>query len=135
LPRLCEVYPGICLTTEEKARKNFSQDSRRMPVGTMKTEYTEQSIQTIRMAMMFNFISYSILLSHRPHKAHDTSVRFMLSQLKTGTHLTLRKQSNCTCFSTHLFLRLFHLLFLISLTHVGGTIHTKSYSHLPCTRY
>jgi hypothetical protein len=24
LPRLCELYPGICLTTEEKARKNLS---------------------------------------------------------------------------------------------------------------
>ena len=23
--RLCEVYPGICLTSEEKARKNLSQ--------------------------------------------------------------------------------------------------------------
>jgi hypothetical protein len=23
--RLCELYPGICLTTEEKARKNRSQ--------------------------------------------------------------------------------------------------------------
>jgi len=44
VPRLCEVYPGICLTNEEKARKNLSQGSRTMPVGTMKTEYTEQSI-------------------------------------------------------------------------------------------
>jgi hypothetical protein len=26
VPRLCEVYPGFCLTTEEKARKNLSQD-------------------------------------------------------------------------------------------------------------
>jgi len=42
--RLCELYPGICLTTEEKARKNLSQGSRRMQVGTMKTEYTEQNI-------------------------------------------------------------------------------------------
>jgi hypothetical protein len=25
VPRLCEFYPGICLTTEEKARKNLSQ--------------------------------------------------------------------------------------------------------------
>ena len=25
MPRLCEFYPGICLTTEEKARKNLSQ--------------------------------------------------------------------------------------------------------------
>jgi hypothetical protein len=41
MPRLCELHPGICLTTEEKARKNLSQGSRRMPVG---KEYTEQSI-------------------------------------------------------------------------------------------
>ena len=44
VPRLCETYPGICLTTEEKARKNLSQGTRRMSVGMMKTEYTEQSI-------------------------------------------------------------------------------------------
>ena len=44
VPRLCELYPGICLTTEEKARKNLSQGSQRMPVGTMKTGYTEQNI-------------------------------------------------------------------------------------------
>jgi len=36
VPRLCELYPGICLTTEEKARKNLSQGSRRVPAGTMK---------------------------------------------------------------------------------------------------
>jgi hypothetical protein len=27
VPHLGELYPGICLTTEEKARKNLSQDS------------------------------------------------------------------------------------------------------------
>jgi hypothetical protein len=25
VPRLCALHPGICLTTEEKARKNLSQ--------------------------------------------------------------------------------------------------------------
>jgi hypothetical protein len=25
VPSVCELYPGICLTTEEKARKNLSQ--------------------------------------------------------------------------------------------------------------
>jgi len=25
VPRLCGLYPGICLTTEDKARKNLSQ--------------------------------------------------------------------------------------------------------------
>jgi len=33
VPRLCELYPGICLTTGEKAWKNLSQGSRRVPVG------------------------------------------------------------------------------------------------------
>ena len=32
VPRLGELYPGICLTTEEKARKNLSQGSRRVLV-------------------------------------------------------------------------------------------------------
>ena len=44
----CTVFasytPGICLATEDKARKNLSQGSRRVPVGTMKTEYAEQNI-------------------------------------------------------------------------------------------
>ena len=44
VPRICELYTGIWLTAEEKARKNLSQGSRRLPVGTMKTEYTEQNI-------------------------------------------------------------------------------------------
>jgi hypothetical protein len=45
VPRLCELYPGICLTTDKKAWRNLSQGSRRVPVGTMKTEYTEQNIR------------------------------------------------------------------------------------------
>jgi hypothetical protein len=29
VPSLCKLYLGICLTTEEKARKNLSESSRR----------------------------------------------------------------------------------------------------------
>jgi hypothetical protein len=36
VPHLCGFNPGICLTTEEKARENLSQGSRRVPAGTMK---------------------------------------------------------------------------------------------------
>ena len=36
VPRLCGFYPGICLTTEEKARKTLSYGIRRVPAGTMK---------------------------------------------------------------------------------------------------
>jgi len=52
VPRLCELYTGICLTTEEKAQKNLSQGSRRMPDGTMKTEYTEQSIEYTEQSIL-----------------------------------------------------------------------------------
>ena len=59
MPRLCDAYPGICLTTEEKARKNLSQGSLRMPVG---KEYTEQSIhvnKTIRIHNLQNYTKYT----------------------------------------------------------------------------
>jgi hypothetical protein len=32
MPHLCELYPVICHTTEEKAQKNLSQGSQRVPV-------------------------------------------------------------------------------------------------------
>ena len=36
VPRLCGFCPGICLKTDEKAWKNLSQGSRRVPAGTTK---------------------------------------------------------------------------------------------------
>ena len=39
VPRLGELYPGICLTTEEKARKNLSQ-------GNRVQEYVDNSMNT-----------------------------------------------------------------------------------------
>ena len=42
----CELYPGICLTTEEKARKNLSQVSRSVPVGTMNYHHHHQNYCT-----------------------------------------------------------------------------------------
>ena len=34
VPRLCESYLGICLITEEKARKNLSQGTKNLSLGT-----------------------------------------------------------------------------------------------------
>ena len=51
VPRLCEFYPGICLITEEKARKNPSQGSPRVSVGAMKPKYTEQNVHVNRLEM------------------------------------------------------------------------------------
>jgi hypothetical protein len=44
VPRLCKLYPVICLTTEEKAGETLSQGSRKVPVGILKTECTERSV-------------------------------------------------------------------------------------------
>jgi len=38
--RLCEFYPGICLTTEEKAQKNLSQVKKNLGQSTVYI-YTE----------------------------------------------------------------------------------------------
>ena len=35
VPRLCEFYPGICLTTEEKARKTLSQVKKNLSQSTV----------------------------------------------------------------------------------------------------
>jgi hypothetical protein len=42
MPRLGELYPGICLTTEEKARKNLSQGS-----STIQHKETQYSTRTM----------------------------------------------------------------------------------------
>jgi hypothetical protein len=38
VPSLCELYPGICLTTEEKARKNLSQGKKNLSQSTEKPQ-------------------------------------------------------------------------------------------------
>ena len=60
---LCDLYPGICLTTEEKARKNLSQGSRRVPVGTMKTGYTEQNIHDNKTIQNYQRDALNIIYS------------------------------------------------------------------------
>ena len=45
MPRLCEFNPGICLTTEEKARKNLSQGSRRVLVYVLHITKTATQLQ------------------------------------------------------------------------------------------
>jgi len=35
VPRLFEIYPGICITTEEKARKNLREGTKNLSQGTV----------------------------------------------------------------------------------------------------
>ena len=56
VPFLCGLYPGICLTTEEKARKILSQGSRRASVGTIKIH-----TRAIRLHRHNNNNTYQVL--------------------------------------------------------------------------
>ena len=58
MPRLCGFCPGICLTTDEKARKNLSQGGRRVPAGTMKIHK-----HTIRIHRLNNEDTYIRVLN------------------------------------------------------------------------
>jgi hypothetical protein len=40
VPRLCEFYPDICLTTEEKTRKNLSQGKKNLSQVTKNLNYS-----------------------------------------------------------------------------------------------
>jgi hypothetical protein len=44
VPRLGELYPDICLTTEEKARKNLSQGSRTIKIHKPNNKNTQITV-------------------------------------------------------------------------------------------
>jgi hypothetical protein len=54
VPRLCEFDPGICLTTEEKARKNLSQGEKNLSQVkknlSQSTVYIYQNTHTLQNA-------------------------------------------------------------------------------------
>jgi len=52
VPCLCEFNPGICLTTEEKARKNLSQGTFYLKI-------------TVQVHLIFNAL-FALKVSHRP---------------------------------------------------------------------
>jgi len=51
VPRLREFYPGICLTTEEKVRKNLSQGKEKTSVRLMKTLV---NVQTVKQTVTYS---------------------------------------------------------------------------------
>jgi hypothetical protein len=76
--RPCPVFANytlaLRLTTEEKAQKNLSQGSRRVPVGTMNTEYTEQNIH------IKNTINISIKIRNKPKYTKHTTIYKMIKE-------------------------------------------------------
>ena len=65
VPRLCEFYPGICLTNEEKARKNLSQVKKNLIQSTV-----------------------YILPKHPQKHTHYKTHKHTLQNTQTHTHIT-----------------------------------------------
>jgi hypothetical protein len=87
VPRLCGLHPGICLTTEEKARKNLSQGNRRVPTGTMKIHK-----HTIKIHSHNNKNTYITLLNR--NKTIYTLIKNRTKNMKECDNSKIHTSSN-----------------------------------------
>jgi hypothetical protein len=71
VPRLCEFYPGIWLTTEEKARKNFGQ-------GKMTCCLCDVLLAVCYGAMMTHLTTI-VLLYHHPADGRTTGRNMLVN--------------------------------------------------------
>ena len=75
MPPLCEFYPGIYFTTEEKARKNLSQGKKNLSQG-KKTSVREKNLSLTDLKFSFlqlilsNVVAYLRVLP--PHLREQT---------------------------------------------------------------
>jgi hypothetical protein len=78
VPRLCEFYPGICLTTEEKARKTLSQGKKNPSQVkenlNQRTVYIYQNTHTLQNPHI-----------HTHYKTHTYTHTHIIKQYKTTT--------------------------------------------------
>jgi len=79
VPRLCEFYSGICLTTEEKARKNLSLNKKNS-VRVRKTSFRVQHIYYRKTNTLQDLHTYT-----RPH-THTHTHTYTHAHTHTNTH-------------------------------------------------
>ena len=76
MPRLREFYPGICLTTEEKARKNLSQGKKNLSQSTVYILPTHPHKQT-------HYKTHTYTYTHTHTNTHTNT--HIAKQYKTTT--------------------------------------------------
>ena len=113
VPRLCELNPGICLSSEEKARKTLSQDSRRVQVGTMKYTTFKYAYQQQKECNVWLSIRRILNLRQDSSTPHGTVLLLchspaafigFLRQSKWCKQVALRAECliDCRCRECHL---------------------------------
>jgi hypothetical protein len=74
VPRLCEFYPGLCLTTEEKPRKNLSQGKKNL------------SQVKKKLRVQYTYYQNTYILQN-PHKhTHYKTHTYTYTHAHTHTH-------------------------------------------------
>jgi len=88
MPRLCEFYPGICLTAEEKARKNLSQDKKNLSQGTVYILPKHPHI-TKPTHIHIHTLTHTHIHTHTYTLTHTTHTRPHITKpAHTHTHIT-----------------------------------------------
>jgi len=70
VPRLCGFYPGICLTTEEKAQKNLSQSGHSIPFTPNKVACTTAIVHYRAQARYLLRVQTACFNCHNLHFTH-----------------------------------------------------------------
>jgi len=82
VPLVCEFNPGICLTTEEKARQNLSQGSRRVLVYILHITKTPTQLQYAHIH------TTTVLQNTHTHITKPTHTHTHTFQIYTKHHIT-----------------------------------------------
>ena len=87
VPRLCEFYPGICLTTEEKARKNLTQGKKNL--NQVKKNLNQSTV-------------YTYILPKHPHTTKPSQTHTLQNpHTHTHTHTHTRYVTSLLCITQH----------------------------------
>ena len=113
VPRLRELYPGICLTTEEKARNNLSQCS-------IVSIYDVSSIPPqYNIPLLLVWLSTVVVYCLQqlpPSRRHLLAWRFNSGRVLAFSTIPFHLRRSCTC-SVHFMSFIFFKSFLTSSSH------------------
>ena len=88
VPRLCECNPGICLTTEEKARKNLSQGRRRVLVYILHITKTSTQLQNPNIHTHAHITKPTHTHTHTLQNPYIHTSTHYKTHTHTHTHIT-----------------------------------------------
>jgi hypothetical protein len=89
VPCLCEFYPGICLTTEEKARKNLSQGKKNLRLR----KTSEYSIYITKTSTHYKTLTNTHIIKPTHTHTHTITKQYKTTTVQIETKCISRRQS------------------------------------------